>query len=155
MTCEPGAVSGTCFAGADCSWPGVFPPPPPPASRELPLRGLILTFVRRLRRYYTPVRLPVVVHHWLASLDFPMRPAVPYVTGNHGISRFSRAVFLCMQRVSDRAGSPCLLPDRGTGCGLPLVGTASAPRTRDLAAQWLACTYPCQRFTPVLTDDRT
>ena len=121
------------------------------------------TFVRQLRRYYTPVRLPVFVHHWLASLDFPMRPAVPCLAGKHGLSRFSREVmsgvgltlFLCMQRVSDRAGSPGLLPDRDMECGLPLVGTASAPRTRDFAAQWLACTYPCQRFTPALTGDRT
>src|SRR5687768_9927751 len=123
--------------------------------RSHPLWGPADAFVRRLRRYYTPVRLPVFVHHWLSSLDFPMRPAVPYATGKHGISRFSREVFLCMQRVYDRAGSPYLLPDRGMGCGLPLVGTASAPRTRDFAAQWLACTYPCQRFTPALTGNRT
>ena len=32
-----------------------------------PLRGLTGTFVRRLRWYYTPVRLPVFVHHWRAS----------------------------------------------------------------------------------------
>src|SRR4029450_13120892 len=38
-----------------------------------PLPGLAGTFVRRLRRYYTPVRLPVFVHHWLTSLDFPRR----------------------------------------------------------------------------------
>src|SRR5688500_2513541 len=84
--------------------------------------------VRRLRRYYTIVRLPVSVHHWLASLDFPIRPVAPSVTGEHGISRFSREVFLCMQRVFDRAGYPNLLPWRGMGCGLPLTGTASAPR---------------------------
>ena len=60
--------------------------------------------------HYTSVRLPVSVHYWLASLDFPMRPVVPSVTGEHGISRFSREVFLCMQRVFDRAGFPYLSP---------------------------------------------
>jgi hypothetical protein len=98
--------------------------------RSSPLRGLTGTFVRRLRRYYTPVRLPVFVHHWLSSLDFPTRPAVPYATGKHGISRFSREVFLCMLRFSDRAGSPCLLPYRCIGCCLPLTETTSAPRIR-------------------------
>jgi hypothetical protein len=92
------------------------------------LRGRGCAVVRRLRRYYTAVRLPVSVHHGLASLDFPMRPVVPSVTGEHGISRFSREVFLCMQRVFDRAGFPYLSPWRGVGYGLPLTGTASAPR---------------------------
>ena len=66
--------------------------------------------VRRFRRYYTSVRLPVSVHRWLTSLDFPTRPVLPCWTGRHGTSRFSREVFLCMQRFSDRARFPYLLP---------------------------------------------
>jgi hypothetical protein len=31
--------------------------------------------------------------------------------------------------------------------GLPLVGTRSAHRSDDFGAQWLACVFPCQRFT--------
>jgi hypothetical protein len=78
--------------------------------------------------HYTPVRLPVFVHRWLLSLDFPPRPATPSLTGKHGISRFSREVFLCMPGFFDRARSPNLLPWRGLRCCLPLAGTASAPR---------------------------
>ena len=90
---------------------------------------LIMAVVRRLRRYYTAVRLPVFVHHEITSLDFPMRPVAPLLTGEHGISRFSREVVLCMQRFFDRARSPSLLPGRAMGCGLPRAETASAPRT--------------------------
>jgi hypothetical protein len=73
-------------------------------------QSLASTLVRRLRWYYTPVRLPVFVHHWRMSLDFPMRPAVPYATGKHGISRFSREVFLYMLRFFDRTRSSYLSP---------------------------------------------
>ena len=59
-----------------------------------------------------------------------MRPAAPYLTGEHGISRFSREVFLYMLRFFDRAGFPYLLPDRGMEYCLPLTETASAPRIR-------------------------
>lgn len=38
------------------------------------LRHRYAGFVRRLPRYYESVRLPVLVHHRLLSLDFPMRP---------------------------------------------------------------------------------
>jgi hypothetical protein len=41
------------------------------------LRGRLLSFVRRLPRYYGPVRLPTAVHHRIAALAFPMRPAAP------------------------------------------------------------------------------
>ncbi len=60
--------------------------------------------------HYTSVRLPVSVHRWLTSLDFPTRPILPCGSGRHGISRFSREVFLCMQRFSGRARFPYLLP---------------------------------------------
>ena len=43
------------------------------------LRGRLPSVVRGLRRYYGPVRLPVVVHHRRVSLDFPdaTRPGQP------------------------------------------------------------------------------
>ena len=41
------------------------------------LRGRLLSFVRRLPRYYGPVRLPTAVHHRIAALALPMRPAAP------------------------------------------------------------------------------
>jgi hypothetical protein len=93
------------------------------------LRWLLVALVRRLRRYYPPVRLPAFVHRWLTSSDFPPRPVVPFLTGKHGTSRFSREVFLSMLGVFDRARFSDFLPWRSLRCGLPLTGTASAPRT--------------------------
>jgi toxin ParE1/3/4 len=52
----------------------------------------------------------LIFYHWLASLDFPMRPATPLLMGNHGLSRFSREVFLYMLGFFDRARSPYLSP---------------------------------------------
>ena len=93
-----------------------------------PLRSRLPGVVRGLRRYYGPVRLPVSVHHRRVSLDFPTRPAAPSAAGGHGISRFSREVFPYVHGVCDRAGSRCVSQYRRTGCGLPLLLTASAPR---------------------------
>ena len=69
------------------------------------LRPRFPGFVRLLRRYYGPVRLPRVVHLRITALAFPQRPASPPVTGNPGISQFSRMEVLHMHRVFDRAGS--------------------------------------------------
>ena len=91
-------------------------------------RQRIVALVRPLRRYYPPVRLPVAVHWWCTSSDFPPRPVAPSPTGGRGISRFSREVCPCMLRVCDRARRPCLSPSRDSACCLPLSGTASAPR---------------------------
>ena len=41
------------------------------------LRSQSSDFVRRLLRYYGPVRLPTAVHHRIAALALPMRPAAP------------------------------------------------------------------------------
>ena len=49
-----------------------------------PLRRRLPGVVRRLRRYYGPVRLPVAVHRRRTSLDFPTRPAAPSAAGDHG-----------------------------------------------------------------------
>src|SRR6266545_1190950 len=59
-----------------------------------------------------------------------------------------------MHGVSDRAGSECTLRWRCTRCCLPPVSTSSASRSTcrlrgrpfDFAAQYLTCTFPCQRF---------
>src|SRR6185369_13617295 len=40
------------------------------------LRGRLPGLVRRFRRYYGTVRLPLAVHHWVTALAFPMRPVV-------------------------------------------------------------------------------
>ena len=98
-----------------------------------PLRGRSLGVVRRLRRYYGPVRLPVSVHRRRVSLDFPTRPATPSAAGGHGISRFSREVFPYMHGVSDRAGARRISRYRCAECGLPPSPTASAPRSNVLS----------------------
>ncbi len=43
-----------------------------------PLRRRLSGIVRELRRYYGSVRFPVSVHHWLVSLDFPIRSEKPF-----------------------------------------------------------------------------
>ncbi len=92
------------------------------------LRHRSLGFVRRLLRYYGPVRLPATVHHRRVSSDFPMRPVDTRATGSRGISRFPRRAFPVVLGISDRAGSNRLSRWRGDGCGLPPDSTASTPR---------------------------
>src|SRR6266545_1673579 len=93
------------------------------------LRGRSLGLVRRLPRYYGAVRLPVLVHHRRSSLDFPMRSVAPSATDERGISRFPFAVLGYVRRVSDRAGSVSASRYRHRRCRLPLISTASAPRS--------------------------
>ena len=98
-----------------------------------PLRPRFPGLVRRLRRYYGPVRLPLAVHHRRASVDFPTRPAGPSPTGDQGLSRFSREVCPGMLGVSDRAGLRRVSRSRRAGCGLPPSSTASASRSEVLS----------------------
>src|SRR5438093_5789954 len=97
---------------------------PPSLHRLLSFR---LGLVRRLRRYYGSVRLPVAVHHRGASLDFPMRSVLP--TDRHGISRLPLKVLACMHRVLDRARSKSISRYRRFQSCLPLRSRASAPRS--------------------------
>ena len=85
--------------------------------------------VRRLRRYYAAVRLPAAVHHRRTSLDFTMRPT-PHFVGGRRISRFSRKLLPYMLGVSDLAGYHRASPLRLDDCGLPLLLTGSASRTK-------------------------
>ena len=58
----PGAESGTCCAGrVPLGW----------APFLHRLRHRTRGFVRRLRRYYAPIRLPMLVHLRLAALAVP------------------------------------------------------------------------------------
>ena len=86
-------------------------------------------FVRQLRRSYETVRLPMPVHHRCASLDFPMRSAIPFLADRHGISRLPLKVFAGMLRVSDRAGSKGVSRLRRLQFCLPLSSRASAPQS--------------------------
>src|SRR5262245_54589442 len=90
------------------------------------LLGLRLGLVRRLRRYYGAVRLPVPVHHRRTSLDFPIRPPSG---GRHRLSRFPLKVLTYMRRVSDRAKSKSVSQYRRSQFCLPLISTAWAPRS--------------------------
>ena len=82
-------------------------------------------FVRQLLGYYGPVRLPTIVHHRRASLDFPTRSAF---ADNRGISQFPSRMFPCMPGVSDLAGSFCNIGIRCSRCCLPHSITPSARR---------------------------
>src|SRR2546426_731468 len=99
------------------------------------LRGRLLGLVRRLPRYYGAVRLPALVHHRRVSLDFPMRSAAPSATDERGLSRFPSAVLGYVRRVFDRAGSVSASRYRHCRRGLPLVSTASAPRSGSLISR--------------------
>src|SRR5262249_49876274 len=92
-----------------------------------PFRGL----VRRVPWYYGAVRLPTVVHHRRASVDFPMRSARPVCADTRRLSRFPYVMFPYMRGVSGRAGSLDVLRWRRRGCGLPhtlrCVGTPEWP----------------------------
>ena len=92
------------------------------------LRSLSPSFVRRLRRYYWTVRLPMTVHHRGTSLDFPMR-SVSFLADSHGISRFPLKVLACMRRVSDRARSKSVSRYRRSQFCLPPSSRAWAPRS--------------------------
>ena len=92
------------------------------------LRDRCSGVVRRLRRYYGPVRLPRAVHRRRVSMDFPTRPAAPSATGDPRLSRFSREVCRHMLGVSDRAEPRRVWRWRRVECGLPLLPTASALR---------------------------
>ena len=100
----------------------------PPASLDR-LRSQCPGVVRRRPRYYQAVRLLAVVHHRRTSIDFPMRSAAPRAAEDHEISRFPYAVLPCVRGVSDRAGSQRASRWRHAEYGLPLLPTASAPRS--------------------------
>jgi len=51
-----------------------------------------------------------------------------------------------MHRFSDRAGSAVRLALTPPAMWPSVAVTTSAPRNSDFAAQYPACTYPCQRF---------
>jgi len=61
-----------------------------------------------------------------------MRPEVLAAPGGQGISRFPRKVLPYVHGVSDRAGLRSTSRYRCTGCGLPLLLTASASRSKIL-----------------------
>src|SRR5260370_18495941 len=92
-----------------------------------PLRdGWLSRLVRELRGYYDSVRLPMLVHCQITSLDLLARSARP-LADDHRLSRFSRRLFLYMLRVFDRAGFGCPSRFRDLRCGLPLPPTLSPP----------------------------
>ena len=58
-----------------------------------------------------------------------MRSAAPRAAEDHEISRFPYAVLPCVRGVSDRAGPQRASRWRHAEYGLPLLPTASAPRS--------------------------
>ena len=84
-----------------------------------------------------------------------MRASLPLLASD-GISRFPHKVLEYMHRVSDRAESFGATPYRrlrsgALRCWSPPEPSASVhgvgtPKSSYFAAQYLACTSPCQRF---------
>ncbi len=140
-----------------------------------------LGVVRRLPRYFWPVRLPVVVQRRRASLDVRTRPMAPCAVGSHRICRFANMVFRYVLRVSDSAEPSGVSRYRRCQFRLPRPFTASAfrsdllsglntrpartpvyasapssrPVAHDSEPAWVASPSPCDSFIhntlPVLT----
>ena len=94
----------------------------------------------------------MVVHLGITALAFPLRPVLP-ATGNHEISRFSRAELLVCMRCSSTApglaGSRVIDP---TSVAFRTRRTASAPGSERLFAALSPRLHtPCQRFDLPLT----
>jgi hypothetical protein len=93
------------------------------------LRGRLIrpSFVRVLLWYYELVRLPVIVHH---GCTFFLAARSLISKDNNGISRVPRKERLHVLGVFDLAGSGSVSRLRRCQCGLPHMGTSSAPRKR-------------------------
>jgi len=121
-------------------WSPAFPPAPPPlvnhyCSAPSSVICRCLTSQRRARQYYG---------HRPSLAD----PLTCLSADTTEISRFSNIECPRMLRVSDSAGPVYVsLLFAVIPCCLPYRFTRSAPRTGDFGAQWLACVFPCQRFT--------
>ena len=129
------------FAEAGSLWSDLFPPSPPPSvvrscSKTSPVLQVCPT---------SPVRSSSAT-----CLDFPTRPG-HVAPGEQGISRFPCEVSLYVHGVFDRAGPRHTSRYRCAECGLPLLLTASASRSKFLRG-WIPGPYfPCQRFDASLT----
>jgi hypothetical protein len=111
--------------------------------------ALFARFVGTMR----PSDSPQTCMSKLRPLAFFDRPTLPSSVGVCRASRFSRIEFPHMPRVSDSAVSKDSSRNyRCPSCCLPHIKTRSAHRSGDFGAQYLACAYPCQRFTRVLTN---
>ena len=101
--------------------PPPFPPQPPPPGHS--------SLVRRFFGTLGSVKLPVPVHPRRTSLDFPWRSGSVPPPDRRRASRLPREMLPHMRGVSDRAGSISISRSRCRQCGLPLLITASAPRS--------------------------
>jgi hypothetical protein len=102
---------------------------PPLGRHRSRLRSRSFGLVRRLRRYYWSVRLPISVHRRLRSFDCPTRSADPVIAEADGISRFPSKVQPYMRGVLDRAESQSVSPRRRPRFCLPPFSRTSALRS--------------------------
>lgn len=129
-------------------WSPAFPPAPPPlvtqfcSALSLVLRRC-LTSQQRTRQDYG---------HRPSLTD----PPTCLPTGTAEISRFSNIECPRMLRFFDSAGPvrDFAAPVAAIPCCLPCLTTRSAPRMGDFGALFLACVFPCQRFTCFLAAAR-
>ena len=101
--------------------------------------------VRRLLRYYQPVRLPAVVHHGRAPFGFSAR-TVPRARPTAGPPGFRATCFdACMGSTTTRGpGAP---RDGGApGIAFRVRERRRHPGCSSFAARYPARTFPCQRL---------
>ena len=140
----PGLESGGCFAEASFLWSEGFPPslPPPLAVRLCSKTSRVLPF------------RPTSLARSSSAYAFRLPDTALFDKGGQGISRFSRALFLCMPWAYDPAESLRVSPYRHVWCCLPHLLRASALRSSFNEARYHACTFLFQRFTADLADSR-
>ena len=143
MTRFPGPAPGACFAGPRSPrFPPFAPPAPPPVARHCSQASSLLWQDQTSRGRASSASAPR-----LPDADQSRHAALV----NHETSRFPYKERLHMP------GSATTPGRRGACDSAPLrvafrVSDGVGTRNIDLfAAQWLACTLPCQRFTYGLT----
>ena len=139
---RPGTASGTCFAVR-------VPLGQPPFLHRLRRRTVAL--VRRLHRYYGPVRLPPsFISGVPPQRSRAARPAIS-AAGEHGIPG-SRAWRFRTCNGSPTARGPPTARVYGAAADVAFrsFGQRRHPETLISRLNSPACTYPCQRFAAAL-----
>jgi hypothetical protein len=144
-SCFPGSVSGTCRAGSRFPRPRPFAPPAP--RRLAPARSSVSTLL------WAGLTSPGRASSATAQEPSRCGPLVRPLAANPKTSRFPievRAYMLGSPTARDRRGTRADAPRRIAFRSLNGVGIPIDP----FAAQYPACTFPCQRFTPSLAARR-
>jgi hypothetical protein len=147
VTQLPGSESGPCFADSHSPRPPPFAPPAPPR-----IAPLCSSASQLLWRGLTPhVRASSATALFAPSRCGP-DGNVPVV--GRGVSRFPRTKHACMPGSSTTPGRPSACVDALGHSAFHYTDSVGTRNQFSIAAQWLACTFPCRRFADILTDGR-